>query len=100
MDGLTSGNLAALAGGGVLLGEEDRPLPNILGTMMQYLLGSRPMPGPISQSLSQCLPEYQVGYKMALLLFSFSLPQTLHSKSLHDTRTVYQTRGHDSKLTL
>ena len=76
---LTSGNLAALAGGGVLLGDEERPLPNMLGTMMQYLLGSRPMPGPISQSLSQCLPEYQVGYKMALLWFLLSLPQTLYA---------------------
>ena len=78
---LTSGNLAALAGGGVLLGEEERPLPNMLGTMMKYLLGSRPMPGPISQSLSQCLPEYQVGYKMALLWSLFNSPQTLYADS-------------------
>ena len=60
--GFTSGKRAAFAGGGVLLGDDDSPLPNMLGTMMQYFLGSRPLPGPISQSLSQCLPEYQVGY--------------------------------------
>ena len=35
------------------------------------------MPGPMSQSLSQCLPEYQVGYRMALLWSLLSRPHTL-----------------------
>ena len=46
---------------GVLLGEDDSPLPSMLGTMMKYRLGSRPRPSPISHSFSQCRPEYQVG---------------------------------------
>ena len=58
---ITWGKCAALLGGGVLLGEDDRPFPNMLGTMMKYLLGSKPLPGPINQSLSVCLPEYHVG---------------------------------------
>ena len=44
-------------GGGVLDGERDRPL----GTMTIQRAGSRAIPGPISHSLSQCRPEYQVG---------------------------------------
>lgn len=32
----TSGKRAALAGGGVLLGDDDNPLPSMFGTMMQY----------------------------------------------------------------
>ncbi len=40
----------------MLLGEEDRPLPNMLGTMMKYFSGLRVMSGPMSQSFSQCLP--------------------------------------------
>lgn len=31
----TSGKRAAFAGGGVLLGDDDSPLPNMFGTMMQ-----------------------------------------------------------------
>lgn len=93
-DEITSGNLAALAGGGVLLGEEERPLPNMLGTMMKYLLGSRPMPGPISQSLSQCLPEYQVGYKIALLWSLFNSPQTLYA----DSTRLEMMRGYKQTL--
>ena len=58
---VTSGKCAALLGGGELLGEEDSPFPSMFGTMMKYLWGSRPLPGPISQSLSVCLPEYHVG---------------------------------------
>jgi len=65
----------------VLLGEDERLLPNMLGTMMQYLLGSKPIPGPISQSLSHCFPEYQVGYRMALLLSVLSSPHILHANA-------------------
>ncbi len=66
----------------------------MLGTMMQYLLGSKPMPGPSSQSLSQCLPEYQVGYKMALLWSLFSLPQTLYA----DNTSLEMMQGHTQIL--
>ena len=55
------GKRARSYGGGVLLGEVDRPLPSMFGTMMKYSSGSRAMPGPMSHSLSQCRPEYQVG---------------------------------------
>ena len=55
------GNRARSNGSGVLLGEEDRPLPSMLGTMMKYRFGSSARPSPISHSLSQCRPEYQVG---------------------------------------
>ena len=40
----------------MLLGEDERPLPNILGTIIKYFLGLSAMSGPISQSFSQCLP--------------------------------------------
>ena len=40
----------------MLLGDEDRPLPNMFGTMMKYFSGLRVMSGPMSQSFSQCLP--------------------------------------------
>ena len=45
-----------IQGAGVLLGDEDRPLPNMLGTTMKYFSGLRVMSGPMSQSFSQCLP--------------------------------------------
>ena len=48
-----SGKRARSNGAGVLLGEEDKPFPSMLGTMMKYRLGSRPRPSPISHSLSQ-----------------------------------------------
>ena len=84
----------------MLLGDDERPLPNMFGTMMKYLLGSKAISGPISQSLSQCLPEYQVGYKMALLLSGFSLPQTLqlrwHSVSLQKSRRCCYVMGLDA----
>jgi hypothetical protein len=62
-----------------LLGEVERPFPNMLGTIIKYLHGSRPMPGPISQSFSQCLPENQDGYTIALLRSSFIVPHVLYA---------------------
>lgn len=53
---VTSGNLGPSKGAGVLLGEEDSPLPNMFGTMIKYFSGLRVMFGPMSQSFSQCLP--------------------------------------------
>jgi len=58
---VTRGKRARSYGGGVLLGELDRPLPSMFGTMMKYSAGSRAMPSPMSHSLSQWRPEYQVG---------------------------------------
>ena len=40
----------------MLLGEEERPLPNMLGTIIKYFSGLSAMSGPMSQSFSQCLP--------------------------------------------
>jgi hypothetical protein len=51
----------------------------MLGTMMKYLQGSSPIPGPMSQSFSQCLPENQDGYNIALLRSSFNVPHTLYA---------------------
>lgn len=99
----------------MLLGEEERPLPNMLGTIIKYFSGLSAMSGPMSQSFSQCLPaihtcvsrggpsmrsacnssskcsstlwqvqgdwinlpEYQVGYTIALLLLASRVPQVL-----------------------
>jgi hypothetical protein len=51
---VTLGKRGPLYGSGVLLGDDDKPLPNMLGMMMKYLSGSSAMPGPISHSLSVC----------------------------------------------
>ena len=40
----------------MLLGDEESPLPNMLGTIMKYFSGLSVMSGPMSQSFSQCLP--------------------------------------------
>src|SRR6266702_3480651 len=47
---VTDGKRARSYGGGVLLGDEDRPLPNMLGMMMKYLPGSSAIPEPIMGS--------------------------------------------------
>ena len=67
----TFGNLARSKGGGVLLGDDESPLPNMFGTMMKYWAGSRAMPGPMSQSLSQCQPA--AGLLVTSSLLSLSL---------------------------
>ena len=54
--GHASGKRGPSRGADVLLGEEERPLPNMLGTIMKYFSGLSAMSGPMSQSLSQCLP--------------------------------------------
>lgn len=120
---MTWGKRALSKGGGVLLGLEDSPFPNMLMTRMKYFRGSKAMPGPISQSFSQwrpacsvsilrctpesfqliwvtcylyskfwathsshcylwakvCSPLYHVGYTMALLLSSVSVPHVLYA---------------------
>jgi hypothetical protein len=50
---VTCGNAARSSGGGVLLGDEDRPLPNMFGTTMKYLAGSIARPGAMTISLSR-----------------------------------------------
>ena len=42
-------------------GELESPLPSMFGTTMKYFAGSSAIPSPISHSLSQWKPEYQVG---------------------------------------
>jgi len=49
---VTRGKRAPLYGAGMLLGDDDKPLPIMLGMMMKYLSGSSAMQGPISHSLS------------------------------------------------
>jgi hypothetical protein len=68
-----------VVGGGVFDGEDESPLPSMFGTMMKYLAGSKAMPSPISHSLSQWRPEYQVGYTIALVLSAFSAPYVLYT---------------------
>jgi hypothetical protein len=48
--------MARSNGGGVLLGEEDRPFPNMLGTTMKYFFGSRDGHAAIRASFSACCP--------------------------------------------
>ena len=55
------GNRARSHGGGVFDGEELRPLPSMFGTMMNQRFGFSALSSPMSHSLSQCRPEYQVG---------------------------------------
>ncbi len=55
------GKRGPFQGAGVLLGEDESPLPNMFGMMMKYFSGSSALPGPISHSFSVCWPEYQVG---------------------------------------
>ncbi len=42
-------------------GEDDSPLPSMLGTMMNHSSGLSVLSVPINHSLSVCHPEYQVG---------------------------------------
>ena len=58
---LIRGKRARSHGGGVLLGDDERPLPNMFGTMMNQRRGSNALSSPMSHSLSQCRPEYHVG---------------------------------------
>src|SRR3954451_10026539 len=53
-------------GGGVLLGEVDRPLLSWFGTTMKYRSGSQARPGPIDHSLASCQALNQVGGTMTL----------------------------------
>lgn len=46
----------------------------MFGTITNQRSGSSAMPAPISRSLSQCRPEYQVGWTIALLRSSLSVP--------------------------
>ena len=48
----------------MLLGEDERPLPNMLGTIIKYFSGLSAMSGPISQSFSQCLPAIHTNMSM------------------------------------
>ena len=58
----------------MLLGDEERPFPNRLGTTMKYLFGSSAIPAPIIGSLSVCLLLKNVGKTIALSLRAFNSP--------------------------
>ena len=64
-------------GAAVLLGEEDRPLPNRFGLMMKWRAGSSGRPGPISHSLLRWVDENQVGNRIALSRTGESVPYVL-----------------------
>lgn len=64
---VTWGKRALSKGGGVLLGLEDSPFPNMLMTRMKYLAGSKAMPGPINQSFSQWRPASMHGLIMVCM---------------------------------
>jgi len=49
---VTFGKAARSKGGGVLLGDEERPLPSRFGTTMKYRAGSSARPAPIIASVS------------------------------------------------
>jgi hypothetical protein len=51
---VTFGKAARWKGGGVLLGDEERPLPSMFGTTMKYRCGSSARPAPIIASVSVC----------------------------------------------
>src|ERR1700712_5759377 len=71
---VTGGKFGPSYGGGVLLGEDDRPLLSWLGTTMKYLSGSQALPVPIVHSLASCQALYQVGWTITLDLSGFSVP--------------------------
>ena len=61
----------------MLLGEDESPLPSMLGTMMKYCLGSRAWSSPMVHSTSVWWPEYQVGWMMTLSFLALSVPKVL-----------------------
>ena len=63
-----------LCGGGVLLGEEEKPLPNWPGRMMKYLDGSSGRPSPMKISIDFDVPDHMWGNRMALSLLSLNVP--------------------------
>ena len=65
----TCGNFdIAIVGSSVLCGEVDSPLPIWLTTTMKYFSGSSARPGPMyTCSQVACVPENQVGTRIALL---------------------------------
>jgi hypothetical protein len=66
-----------LKGGGVLLGEDEKPLANWPGRMMKYLRGSRGRSSPMKISMAFGVPDHMCGNRIALSLAPFSLPWVL-----------------------
>src|SRR5919112_123675 len=64
-------------GGGVVLGEVDRPLLSWFGTTMKYRSGSQARPGPIDHSLASCHALNQVGCTITLDRSAFRVPYVL-----------------------
>src|SRR5215203_1224813 len=74
---VTGGKFGPSYGRGVLLGEEDRPLPSWFGTTMKYRSGSQARALPIVHSFASCQALYQVGWRITLDLSAFSVPCVL-----------------------
>src|SRR5580692_6184030 len=71
-------------GEGVLLGEDDRPLPSRSVSMMKYLPGSSARFVPtMNASVSAWVPVYQLGTRTAFDRSAFNSP-----KVLYDNRAV------------
>jgi len=63
----------------MLLGDDDCEFPKGHTMMMKYFSGLRALSVPINHSLSEMNPVYQVGYKIALLLSEFRVPNVLYA---------------------
>ena len=63
----------------MLLGDDDSEFPKALTTMIKYFSGFKALSVPINHSLSVWNPVYQVGYKIALLLSEFRVPNVLYA---------------------
>src|SRR3712207_5653210 len=74
---VTGGKCGPSNGGGVVLGEVDRPLSSWFGTTMKYRSGSQARPGPIDHSLASCQALSQVGWRMTFDLSASSVPYVL-----------------------
>ena len=63
----------------MLLGDDDIPLPNKLGTITKYRDGSNAMSSPIIGSLPVWLEPKNVGNTITLSRLAFSTPKVLYA---------------------
>ena len=74
---VTVGKAPPLKGGGVLLGEDEKPLANWPGRMMKYLPGSSGRSSPMKISIDFGVPDHMCGNRMTLSLAAFRVPWVL-----------------------
>jgi hypothetical protein len=74
---VTFGNAPPLKGGGVLLGEDEKPFANCPGRITKYFLRSSGRSSPMKISMAFGVPDHMCGNRMALSLASFSVPCVL-----------------------